>query len=439
MTTLDQIRNCLEGVVPAFLATSDGEGMPNVSEISQVHYVDPGHVALSYQFFNKTRRNVLATRVASVIVVDPDSNAQYRLELDFEETQTGGPLFEAMRAKLAGIASHTHMESVFRLLGSDIYEVRAIEPLPSRRLEVLRPCNPLSAARRVAAELTTPEEVGPLLDRFLAALERQMGIGHSMVLMLDPETGRLFTVASHGYPSTGIGFDVGLGQGVIGVAAAEGVPIRIGHLAADYSYGEAVRSAAGIDSPAGPVTGISYPGLEAPLSQIALPLRPLGETVGVLFAESPQRNRFGYDDEDALQLVAQSLGMRLLLGRQDGREPAAPQSIETASSAAPLRLRHYRFDDTVFIDDAYLIKGVAGAIFWKLATEHAATGRTEFCNRELRLDATLRLPAHFDNLESRLLLLQRRLAERGGGIQIHRSGRGRFRFDVAGDLTLEEL
>lgn len=147
MTTLDQIRNCLEGVVPAFLATSDGEGMPNVSEISQVHYVDPGHVALSYQFFNKTRRNVLATRVASVIVVDPDSNAQYRLELDFEETQTGGPLFEAMRAKLAGIASHTHMESVFRLLGSDVYEVRAIEPLPSRRLEVLRPCNPLSAAR----------------------------------------------------------------------------------------------------------------------------------------------------------------------------------------------------------------------------------------------------------------------------------------------------
>ncbi|SDF11991.1 GAF domain-containing protein [Limimaricola pyoseonensis] len=439
MTTLDQIRNCLEGVVPAFLATADGEGTPNVSEISQVHYVDPGHVALSYQFFNKTRRNVLATRAASVIVIDPDSNAQYRLDLDYEETRTSGPLFEAMRAKLAGIASHSRMEAVFRLLGSDIYEVRAIEPLPSRRLEVVRPCNPLSAARRAAAELATADEAGPLLDRFLKALERQMGIGHSMVLMLDPSAGRLFTVASHGYPTTGIGFEVVLGQGVIGVAAAEGVPIRIGHLAAEYSYGEAVRSAAGLDEDAVPLASIPYPGLEAPLSQIALPLRPMGETVGVLFAESPQRNRFGYDDEDALQLVAQSLGMRLLLERHDAQEAAAPCPTEITECTGPLRLRHYRFDDTVFVDGAYLIKGVAGAIFWKLATEHATTGRTEFSNRELRLDAALKLPAHFDNLESRLLLLQRRLAERGGCIQIQRSGRGRFRFDVAGTLALEEF
>ncbi len=439
MTRLETIRNCLEGVIPAFLATTDSDGMPNVSEISQVHYVDPEHVALSYQFFNKTRRNVLATKMASVIVIDPDSNAQFRLDLDFEETQTSGPLFEAMRAKLAGIASHSHMENVFRLLGSDLYRVHGIEPLPLRRLEVTRPCNPLSAARRAAAELSAPGDPGPLLDRFLDALDRQMGITHSMVLMLDRSAGRLFTVATHGYPTTGIGFEIGVGEGVIGVAAAEGVPIRIGHLAAEYRYGEAVRSAAGLAGIGCPATVIPYPGLEAPLSQIALPLRPMGETMGVLFAESLQRNRFGYDDEDALQLVAQSLGMRILLAQEDGREADVPRAAGVAENAGPLRLRHYRFDDTVFIDEAYLIKGVAGAIFWKLATEHAATGRTEFSNRELRLDLSLRLPAHFDNLESRLLLLQRRLAERGGGIQITRSGRGRFRFDVAGTLALEEL
>jgi hypothetical protein len=436
MTTLDQIRNCLEGVVPAFLATSDGDGVPNISEISQVHYVDPGRVALSYQFFNKTRRNVLATRVASVIVVDPDTNAQFRLELDYEETQTTGPVFEAMRAKLAGIASHSGMEGVFRLLGSDLYQVRGIEDLPSVRLERARPCNPLSAARRAAAELSVTEDLGPLLDRLLDALDRHLGITHSMVLMLDRQAGRLFTVASHGYGTTGIGSEIPVGRGVIGVAAAEGVPIRIGHLAAEYSYDAAIRSAAGLIERGCPNTAIDYPGLEAPLSQIALPLRPLGETTGVLFAESLKRNRFGYDDEDALQLVAQSLGMRILLA-QDFAVESKPQPAPTC--AEPLRLRHYRFDDTVFIDDAYLIKGVAGAIFWKLAREHFATGRTEFSNRELRLDPTLRLPAQFDNLESRLLLLQRRLDERGGCIQVVRSGRGRFRLEVAGALELEEI
>ncbi|MBM9594072.1 GAF domain-containing protein [Roseitranquillus sediminis] len=437
MTTLDQIRNCLEGVIPAFLATFDSDGTPNVSEISQVHYVDPGRVALSYQFFNKTRRNVLATRMASVIVIDPDTNAQFRLDLDYEETQTSGALFEAMRAKLAGIASHSRMEGVFRLLGSDLYRVSGIEVLPSQRIERVRPCNPLSAARRAAAELCASADMGTLLDRLLGALDRQLGITHSMVLMLDRGAGRLFTVASHGYPTTGIGSEVGVGQGVIGVAAAEGVPIRIGHLAADYSYSAAIRSAAGIVEDSGcPATAIPYPGLEAPLSQIALPLRPLGETTGVLFAESLERNRFGYDDEDALQLVAESLGMRILLAQNDGAEAEAPHVPGCAGS---LRMRHYRFDSTVFIGDAYLIKGVAGAILWKLVSEHAATGRTEFTNRELRLDLSLRLPAQSDNLESRLLLLQRRLVERGGCIQIVRSGRGRFRLQVAGKLELEEI
>ena len=102
-------------------------------------------------------------------------------------------------------------------------------------------------------------------------------------------------------------------------------------------------------------------------------------------------------------------------------------------------MRHYQADDSVFLDHDYLIKGVAGAIFWKLAREHAETGRVEFSNRELRLDPALRLPEHAENLEARLVLLQRRLRERDRGIGIERCGRGRFRLDVPGPLRLEDV
>ena len=94
-------------------------------------------------------------------------------------------------------------------------------------------------------------------------------------------------------------------------------------------------------------------------------------------------------------------------------------------------------DNSVFLDDVYLIRGVAGAILWKLVTEYRRNGRREFTNRELRLAPELRLPDVQDNLEVRLLLLQRRLAEQRAAIQLEKAGRGKMRLNVARPLVLE--
>ena len=87
-------------------------------------------------------------------------------------------------------------------------------------------------------------------------------------------------------------------------------------------------------------------------------------------------------------------------------------------------------DNSIFLDDIYLIRGVAGAILWKLAGEFLRSGRREFSNRELRLAPELHLPDVQDNLEVRLLLLQRRLAEQQVPIQLEKAGRGRMRLNV---------
>jgi len=105
-----------------------------------------------------------------------------------------------------------------------------------------------------------------------------------------------------------------------------------------------------------------------------------------------------------------------------------PLFADAAPAGPPLRIRHYPRDDSVFIDDEYLIKGVAGAIFSKIANEFVRRGRSEFTTRELRLAGDdLRLPEVQDNLSVRLLLLQRRLMERDGALRIEKTGRGRFR------------
>ncbi|HQR69661.1 MAG TPA: GAF domain-containing protein [Burkholderiaceae bacterium] len=438
---LDSIRACLEGVVPSLVATCGTDGAPNLTYVSHVHYVDRAHVALSFQFFNKTRTNILANPRATVFVLDPHTAARYALHVRYLRTESEGALFERMRAYLAGIASHTGMAGVFKLQGSDVYEVLEVEHLPGPELPPpVQRCGLLAAVRSVSSLLVSATDLHTVLDEVLAILEADLGIGHSMVLLLDRSRARLYTVASRGYEASGVGSEIALGQGIIGVAAREGAAIRISHGTSEYAYSRTMRESAARDGLADLLeTEIPLPGLAHPGSQVAVPLRVGGCTVGVLFVESPEDARFNWEDEDALVAIAAQLGTTIALLQQaaeisedappPARQPAAPRG-------APLTVRHYAVDNSVFVGDDYLIKGVAGAIFRKLVRDYVEQGRTDFSNRELRLDPSIRLPDITDNLEARLILLVRRLQERGPEIRIEKTGRGRFRLAAERPLTL---
>ncbi len=443
MTTLEGVRACFEGVVPSVIATCALDGTPNVAVLSQVHYVDAGHVALSYQFFNKTRENILANPRATVLVVDPCSAAQYRLHLEYLRTETAGPLFEGMKAKLAGIASHTGMARVFRLIGADVYRVLRLEPVsdatnaPSTGSRTLLP-----GLRAVAARLDACADLAALFDGVLDALADCLGVSHAMLLVADAPRDRLYTVASLGYASSGVGSEVRFGEGIIGVVARERTPVRIGYAAQEYLYSRATRRGFSAGAIADDLeTEIPFPGLADSRSQLAVPVAAGGRLIGVLFVECATELRFTYEDEDALVVVALLLAQAVERLERSGEAPAAvasPRLVAPPAVGATITVRYYGGDHSVFIDDEYLVKGVAGAIIWMLLGEHARSGRDTFSNRELRRHPSLPLPDLADNLEARLILLRRRLVERCPGIAIERTGRGRFRLVVDRPVHLVE-
>jgi adenylate cyclase len=441
---LEDVRVCLEGVIPSGIATCSADGLPNMTYLSHVQYIDSQHVALSCQFFNKTRRNLLENARAAVLIVDPHTSRQYQLDLVYLRTQTDGPLFEKMKLRLDAIASLSGTSGLFRLIGADVFRVLDCRALPgSSPTPATARAPSLDGLARLSTDMAACDELSTLLDVTLAGLARHLGYTHAMVLLLDEPTPRLYTIASHGYPESGAGSEVPLGQGPIGVAAERGTPIRTTHMTRDLLYGRAVRQRI---VERGDATGleqeIALPGLPDARSQLVMPIRTRERTLGVLCLQSAQPYAFTEHDEVLVRVIADHLATAALLSSQltelqPTREKVAEKGPQVAGP--PVLIRHYAHDHSIFIGGDYLIKGVAGAILWKLVTAHVREARTQFTNRELRLDPEIGLPDLSDNLEARLVLLKRRLEDRGAVLRIEKEGRGRFRLAVTRPLELQDV
>jgi len=126
----EEIRPVLDSGIPAVMVTCSADGIPNVTVISQVYYVDETHAALSFQFFSKTIRNVRENPRAYVNVPDMGGHATWVLHLEFQHSETEGPVFDAMDMQIEAIASTTGMSGIFKLRAADIYRVVSVDKVP---------------------------------------------------------------------------------------------------------------------------------------------------------------------------------------------------------------------------------------------------------------------------------------------------------------------
>ena len=125
-----EIREVLDNGIPALMVTCSANGIPNATVISQVYFVDDTHVALSFQFFNKTIRNVRENPRAWIGVTDLTGQRDWVLDLEFERSETEGPIFDAMDMQIEAIASATGMSGIFKLRAADVYRVLSVSTVP---------------------------------------------------------------------------------------------------------------------------------------------------------------------------------------------------------------------------------------------------------------------------------------------------------------------
>jgi hypothetical protein len=407
LVDLESIRDCLRAGLPASMATCSPDGTPHISYILHVRYLDRERVATSRQSFNRALPHLDASPLSQTLVVRPTTGEQFRLDLRYLHTAVEGEEFEAVRANLDAIASHTGQGPAFRLRGLDVHRV-------------LR-CTRVKRGPPEPAHVETPDPLVPL-EQFARRLERPTSHAEATREVLDA----LDDLFGFPYAVLAAPGDIEAGDGLIGTAASRRRVIVTANL------DRARAMAAGVE---GGANGRSLAGAR---SAAAVPLLVGNHLLGVLYLESPEPGAFGGPTESLLRIIGAHAAAALAARSPPAAEAAAPAQV-TAPAEPPIELVYYEADDTVLCDSAYIVKGAPGRILWSMLKAHADSGRTQFSNRELRLDESLQLPAGNDNLEARLLVLRRRLADIDCGVTLERVGRGRLELRLERRAELTEV
>jgi adenylate cyclase len=412
---LESIRDCLRSGLPSPMATCASDGTPHLSYILRVQYLDRERVATSRQSFNRALTHLNASPFSQVLVVRPGSGEEFRLDLRYLHTTAEGEAFEAMRANLDGIASHMGLGPAFRLRGIDVHRVERCARIPRGSRE------PELAA--------TPDPLMPL-EQFARRLERTTSRAEATQEMVDA----LDDVFGFQYAVVVARADIEAGTGLIGTAASRRRVVATANL----DRARAMAPAATGNDGAGKR---ELPGLPGARSAAAVPLVVGKDVLGVLYLESTQPSAFGGATEGLLRIIGAHAAATLAArGASAAETPQhAPAAPAAPGSEPPIELVYYQADDTVLCNSAYIVKGAPGRILWSMLKAHADSGRTHFSNRELRLDESLGLPAGSDNLEARLLVLRRRLADLDCGVTLERVGRGRLELRLERPAELTEV
>jgi hypothetical protein len=187
---------------------------------------------------------------------------------------------------------------------------------------------------------------------------------------------------------------------------------------------------------------IPLPGLPDAASQIAVPLLSRGRLIGVLALESKDPLAFLARENTLLTTIGSHLATAIdQLSRDTDDAPTERTKTAAAAASRPTAVRKFTFypkDETICVDGDYLIRSVPAKIMWRLLKQHQEEGRIEFTNRELRMDSWLGLPEFKDNLETRLILLRRRLELKCPDVRLVPRSRGRFALETDAKIDLVE-
>jgi adenylate cyclase len=181
--------------------------------------------------------------------------------------------------------------------------------------------------QQISSGILATLDLSRILSQILEATDTLLGFRNAMILLADEQGEALTLAAARGYGDAGIGAQVPVGVGPLGIVAKRRRIMRLGNIQSQVAYQSAVR--AKIESgPAGPSTPRpAMPGLPGAQSQIGIPLVVQERLVGVFAVESETPSAFDELDEMLMTIVANQVATAIANARLHAREKERAEEL----------------------------------------------------------------------------------------------------------------
>lgn len=400
------------------MCTYDQNLIPNISYLSHVEYINETRVALSNQFFNKTKRNVLATGRALLLLLHPATLQCYELRLRFLHSEVTGELFEKMSYRLALIAAREGLGHIFQLLSADVYEVESIyerSGMVKKTFDLPPPASvqtnfPYEEAARSFLETCTSKSLKgeEAMNLFLKILRFGLGFPLTHFYLVDKDHhSELFTSDEISYENKkNISTEH---YATLQKVAYFAKPIVIAGLSLQRRYLQSI---------------LENDSEEVDDSQVkrlmALPVQKSGKVLAILIIEDHRDQSWDEQLVQSMKLMCSALALIL-------NEEIKITGDAIESNQKPLRFHYHKENEILFLNESPFIKNLPAKILTYILNRNMKGPGTAFSNQEVICALQDDFPSEGKvNFEARLSLVKKRLESKGLPIRIVPQGRGQF-------------
>ena len=164
--------------------------------------------------------------------------------------------------------------------------------------------NEINIIEKVASKINKSLDMDAIANTMLESMHEYFDFEHSMILLVDQNESSLKVIATYGYDDQGIGAEVKIGVGVIGMVAKKKKLMRMANMGAQKQYINAIKEQVQPVNKGKPLDEIVLPGLQNAESQVAIPMLIENELIGVFSVESDRVNIFDKSDELIIKILA---------------------------------------------------------------------------------------------------------------------------------------